>query len=102
MAVRPMAPCTLVLLSYVKPIEEIDRLRPAHVEWIERAMAEGVMLLAGRRSSATGGVLLFRGTPDMVEPVAKSDPFVTEGAATMELVSFTASFAADALDGLFA
>lgn len=102
MAIRPMAPCTLVLLTYVKPIEEIDRLRPAHVEWIERARAEGVMLLAGRRTSATGGVLLFLGTPDMVEPVAKSDPFVTEGAATMELVSFTASFAADAMGGLFA
>jgi len=101
MAIRPMAPCTLVLLTYVKPIEEIDRLRPAHVEWIERAMKQGVMLLAGRRTSTTGGVLLFRGTPEMVEPVAKSDPFVTEGAATMELVSFTASFAADAMDGLF-
>jgi uncharacterized protein YciI len=101
MAIRPMAPCSLVLLTYVKPIEEIDRLRPAHVEWIERAMAEGVMLLAGRRTSATGGVLLFRGTPEMVEPVVKSDPFLTEGAATMELVSFTASFAADAMDGLF-
>ena len=59
MAIRPMAPCTLVLLTYVRPVEEIDRLRPADVEWIE-------------------------------------------GAATMERVSFTASFAADAMDGLFA
>lgn len=102
MAVRPLAPCTLVLLTYVKPLAEIDRLRPAHVEWIERAMAEGVMLLAGRRTPPSGGVLLFRGTPEMVAPVANTDPFVTEGAATIELVSFTASFAADAMDGLFA
>ena len=102
MTARPMAPCTLVLLTYVKPIEEIDRLRPAHVEWIERAIDEGVMLLAGRRTSATGGVLLFRGEPDKVEPLAKTDPFVVEGAATLELVSFTASLAADPLADLLA
>jgi uncharacterized protein YciI len=101
MAVRPMAPCTLVLLTYVKPLEEIDRLRPAHVEWIQRAMDEGVMILAGRRTSATGGVLLFRGTADAVAPVANTDPFVIEGAATFELVDFTASLAADAMADLF-
>lgn len=97
MAARPMAPCTLVLLTYVKPIEEIDRLRPAHVEWIERAIADGTMLLAGRRTPPTGGVLLFRGTPDSVEPLAKTDPFVVAGAATIELVAFTATLAAEAL-----
>ena len=43
MSIRPMAPCTLVLLTYVKPIEEIDRLRPAHVEWLKA----GPVQLAG-------------------------------------------------------
>lgn len=99
--IRPNQPCTLVLLTYVKPIEEIDRLRPAHVEWIGRAMDEGVMLLAGRRTSATGGVLLFRGEPDVVEPVAKTDPFVVEGAATYELISFNMSLAAEGMKALF-
>jgi uncharacterized protein YciI len=98
--IRPMAPCTLVLLSYLDA-NAIDRLRAKHVEWIEQAIDQGVMLLAGRQTSGTGGVLLFRGEPEAVEPVARTDPFIAEGAATLELVPFTASLAANGLKALF-
>ncbi|WP_315760574.1 hypothetical protein [Sphingomonas sp. Y38-1Y] len=94
--IRPATPMTLVLLTYVD-MDAIERLRPAHVEWIREAIDAGVMILAGRRDDATGGVLLFRGLPEHVEPVAKSDPFVTGGGATLELVGFPANLAADAL-----
>ncbi|WP_294264286.1 YciI family protein [uncultured Sphingomonas sp.] len=94
--IRPATPLTLVLITYTDK-DAIERLRPTHVEWIREAIDAGVMLLAGRRDDAEGGVLLFRGTPENVRPVAESDPFVTGGGATIELVGFPANLADDAL-----
>jgi uncharacterized protein YciI len=94
--IRPATPLTLVLITYTDKAA-IERLRPAHVDWIAQAIEAGVMLLAGRRDDAAGGVLLFRGAPDQVRPVAESDPFVTGGGATIELIGFPANLADDAL-----
>lgn len=101
MVARPMAPMTLVLLRYVEPIEAVNAQRDAHVAWLIGAIDEGVLLLAGRKESADGGVLLFRGTEEAVAAFAATDPFVTSGVATFETVAFTASLAMDAVGDLF-
>ena len=101
MVARPMAPMCLVLLTYVKPLAEVDLHRAAHVAWIEGLIADGAMLLAGRRSPPTGGVLLFRGEADVVAEEAANDPFVQNGVATFEVVPFTATLTADAIGELF-
>jgi uncharacterized protein YciI len=100
MVARPMQPMCLALLTYVKPLEEVDLHRAAHVDWIKLAMEQGVMLLAGRRNPPTGGVLLFRGEADAVAAVANTDPFVLNGVATVEIVAFTAALAMDELAAL--
>ena len=50
-------------LTYTQPIEIVDKVRPAHIEWIEQQIAAGRMLLAGRKESATGGVLITTDLP---------------------------------------
>ncbi|MFZ3484566.1 YciI family protein [Sphingomonas sp. 3-13AW] len=99
---RPNQPLVLTLLTYVKPIEEIDALRPRHLEWISARIAAGEVLLAGRRDSASGGVLLYRGSADAVEAIARTDPYITEGAATLEVVGFTAAVASAEVGALLA
>ena len=101
MVTRPMAPMCLVLLTYVKPLAEVDVHRAAHVTWIEGCIEESVMLLAGRRSPPTGGVLLFRGDADAVAEEAANDPFVKNGVATFAVIPFTATLAANAIGDLF-
>ncbi len=100
MAARPMKPMSLAMLTYVKPLDEVDVHRDAHVAWIKDAMDQGIMLLAGRRTPPTGGVLLFRGEADAVAAVAATDPFVVNGVATVEIVAFTATLAMDAVADL--
>ncbi len=100
MTARPMKPMSLALLTYVKPLDEVDVHRDAHVAWIKDAMDQGIMLLAGRRTPPTGGVLLFRGEADAVAAVAATDPFVVNGVATVEIVAFTATLAMDAVADL--
>jgi uncharacterized protein YciI len=99
---RPNQPLSLALLTYVKPIEEIDALRPRHLEWISARIAAGEVLLAGRRASTTGGVMLYRGEADAVEAIARTDSYIIEGAATLEVVGFTAAIASAEVGALLA
>lgn len=88
---------SMILLDYVKPLEEVDAQMEAHVEFLERGFDEGVFIVAGRRELRTGGVILCRGVAEDIEALAQTDPFVTSGVATAEVVEFKASFAIDAI-----
>ncbi len=92
----------VVLLSYVRPLDEVDAQMAAHVAWLEQGFEQGVFLVAGRRAPRTGGVVVMRGAREAVEQVVATDPFVTSGVATAEVVPFSASFAATELHGWLA
>jgi uncharacterized protein YciI len=99
---RSEGPLCLILLSYEAPLHEVDEQMKAHVDWLEIGFDQGVFLVAGRRNPRTGGVILARGYADALTEVAKSDPFVTSGVASFEVVPFNASFAHPALADLLA
>jgi uncharacterized protein YciI len=96
------APVCLILINYVVPLDEVDRNMKAHIAWLERGYDEGLFLLSGRRNPRTGGVIVCRGRKAEVEALAASDPFVTSGAATIEVIEFNASWAADAVAAILA
>ncbi|URW74800.1 YciI family protein [Sphingomonas donggukensis] len=91
------APVSIVTLTYVAPLDAVDAQMAAHVAWLERGVAEGVLLIAGRQVPRVGGVLIFRGRRAEVEALAATDPFVTSGVATAAVVEIAASFAAEAV-----
>jgi uncharacterized protein YciI len=99
---RPDAPVCLILITYVVSLDEVDCQMGRHVEWVERGYAEGLFLLSGRRNPRSGGVIVCRGHQAEVEALAASDPFVTSGSATIEVIEFRASMAADAVAALLA
>ncbi len=89
-----------VLLSYRVPIETIDALRPAHVDWLKQGLADGRLLLAGRKVPVTGGMLLVRGALDDVKAWCATDPFATEGTADYEFIEVAPSILAPGLEAL--
>ncbi|TPG19967.1 hypothetical protein EAH87_09100 [Sphingomonas koreensis] len=97
---RTKSPLCLVRLTYRQPADALDRLMPEHAAWLERCIADDLLLVGGRQAPRTGGVLIFRGHKAEVEALANSDPFVTNGAATIEVIEFVASFAADGFAAL--
>jgi uncharacterized protein YciI len=99
---RADGPLCLLLLSYVRPPDQVDAQMAAHVAWLEAGFAQGVFVVAGRRSPRTGGVILARGRQPEAEALAATDPFVTSGVAMVEVVQFNASFAAPAFAELLA
>lgn len=102
MTARPSAPLCVVSLTYDAPLDAIDAAMADHVAWLEAGYAQGVILASGRKVPRTGGIILFRGAADAVEPLVATDPFVARGLATAEVVAFTASMAAPALADLLA
>ena len=89
----------LLLLTYVKPLAEVDALMRDHMAWLNRHYAADRFVVSGRQIPRTGGVILARGDDrDEIERIAASDPFVAGGVATCEIVQFRASQAADGFD----
>lgn len=80
----------LVVLTYVRPLEEVDALIPEHVRFLEQHYASGLFVLSGRRVPRTGGVILVASEdPVLVEQVLKADPFAVHGVATYDVTAFT-------------
>ena len=82
----------VVLLTYEKPLAEIDRLMKEHVRFLQEQYDAGLFVASGRRVPRTGGVILARGVDRAaLEAIMARDPFVREGAARFEVIEFNAS-----------
>jgi uncharacterized protein YciI len=91
----------VLLLTYIKPLPEVDALMREHMAWLDEQYAAGRFLVSGRRIPRTGGVILARGDDRAeIEALAASDPFVSGGVATCEVVQFRASQTAPGFDRL--
>jgi uncharacterized protein YciI len=89
----------VLLLSYIRPLEEVDALMREHVAWLSEHYDTGRFVVSGRRVPRTGGVIVARGEDrDEIERIAASDPFVSGGVATCEVIQFRASQTADGFE----
>lgn len=78
----------LITLKYTAPLETIDALKDAHYANPDGVFARGLVVLAGRLVPRTGGVIVAEGTREEIEAAVACDPFVVNGAATVEIVEF--------------
>jgi uncharacterized protein YciI len=91
----------VLLLTYTKPLAEVDTLMREHVAWLEQQYDAGRFIVSGRRIPRTGGVILARGDDrEEMEALAATDPFVSGGVATCEVIQFRASQKADGFAAL--
>lgn len=78
----------VVILDYVASLDEVDRLLPDHVSWLNANYEAGLFLASGRREPRTGGVILASGARDAVESALAKDPFALGGVARHTLIEF--------------
>ncbi|ODP37793.1 YciI family protein [Sphingomonas turrisvirgatae] len=90
----------VVLLTYKVAPDAVAAHRAAHVEWLNHGVADGRVLLAGRKPSADGGMFIARGTLAQVEAWAAHDPFAREGLADYQFVEITPTILAPGLEAL--
>jgi uncharacterized protein YciI len=82
----------VVLLTYQRPIAEIDRRMRAHVAFLEEGYRAGLFVASGRQVPRTGGVILAVAPGrEALHELMEHDPFVREGLARFEIVEFRTS-----------
>lgn len=90
-------------LTYVKPLEEVERLLPAHIRYLDAWYARGKFLCSGRKNPRTGGVILCAcASREEAEQIRDEDPFYQEGAAQYTLTEFLPTKMAAGLQDLLA
>ncbi|WP_243310798.1 YciI family protein [Fundidesulfovibrio agrisoli] len=79
----------VVILNYIKPVEEIDRWLEEHRAFLAENYAAGRFIASGRLEPRTGGVILARGgSKAELETILEADPFKREGLAAYTVLEF--------------
>ena len=79
----------VVLLNYTADLAAIDAQMSAHQRFLNQHFASGEFLVSGPRDPRTGGVILARTISDArVAQIIATDPFLQQGLATYEVISF--------------
>lgn len=91
----------IVMPRYNAPIEAVDALLDDHVAWLRANRDAGHFVGWGRMVPREGGVILARGSSrEAVQALAETDPFVTGGVATVEVIEWTPAFLDPSVAGL--
>ena len=62
------------------------KVRPAHLDYINRLFKENKVVMAGPFTDGKGGMVIYRAdSPEEARRLAEADPVVAEGARTLEL-----------------
>lgn len=76
--------------TYLKPLAEVDKLYPAHFEWLTKHYKSGRFLGSGARVPRIGGVILIRAeSSEEVLALLAEDPFSIHAISQYEVYEFT-------------
>ncbi|HET9111657.1 MAG TPA: YciI family protein [Ktedonobacterales bacterium] len=93
----------LILLTYVRPTEEVTAHVEEHRAYLRRAYAEGHFIVSGPRAPATGGVILARAASEEgAWDLIRVDPFYQQGIAEYQVIAFDALWSAPDFAALLA
>ncbi len=79
----------MVVLKYLVNLEEIDKHRPEHLEFLSSLYATHTLIVSGPQVPRTGGVLLAKAhSRGELEEALKSDPFAIHQLAEYQIYQF--------------
>jgi len=80
----------LMISTYLRPLDEVDTVRPAHFEFIAALEARGLVLGAGRRQPPVGAIVLLDvETEEEAVAIFAADPYIIAGVADYEPTQWT-------------
>ena len=88
----------LIILTYKRPLAEVDVFVAEHRAFLEKHYASGHFLLSGRKLPRDGGVILAKGdSREEIEAIVRLDAFHREQLADYQIIEFQASMTAATL-----
>jgi uncharacterized protein YciI len=86
----------IIELTYTASLAAIDAHMAAHMRFLKKHYAAGRFLISGRKIPRDGGIIIAIGeNRDLIEAIAREDPFCAKGLAEFRIVQFRASQSAD-------
>ncbi len=81
----------VVHLTYLQPIEAIDKHLAAHRSYLDQQYAKGLFLASGPADPRVGGIFLVRGivAREDLDAIIAQDPFYQHGLARYDVTVFT-------------
>ncbi|WP_287117805.1 YciI family protein [Duncaniella sp.] len=80
----------IAILTYKKPIEEVDRFLQAHRDYLAEHYAAGDFIASGPQTPRIGGVIMIKAdNREAVDSIIVQDPFNINGIADYQIVEFT-------------
>jgi uncharacterized protein YciI len=82
----------VLTITYLRPLDVVERTRPAHVDWVKARVDSGQLILAGRKDSGDGGILITGDiSAEEADELTASDPYRLEGLVRYDRTSFDAT-----------
>lgn len=91
----------IVLITYERSLEEIDKHLEAHRTYLKEQYDKGNFIASGRRVPRVGGVILSKMiSKDELNQVLKKDPYYIAQVADYEIIEFIPNMTATGFDNL--
>ena len=91
----------VLLVRYLKPVDEVEEHLDAHRAWVREHAETGTVIAAGREVPLRGGILVAVGvTRDEVDRMIAADPYVTGGVAEYDVREYDMVLAAPGAEAL--
>ncbi len=86
----------IAILTYKKPLSEVDKFLQAHREYLAEHYAAGDIIASGPQNPRIGGVIMIKAANrEAVNAIIAQDPFNVNGIAAYQIVEFTPTMFCD-------
>ena len=80
----------IAILTYKKPLSEVDRFLAAHRKYLAEHYAAGDFIASGPQNPRVGGVIMMKADNRVeVDAIIAEDPFHINGITDYQVVEFT-------------
>ncbi len=86
----------IAILTYKKPLEEVDRFLQAHRDYLAEHYAAGDFIASGPQNPRVGGVIMIKASDrEAVNTIISQDPFNINSIADYQIVELTPTMFCD-------
>lgn len=86
----------IAILTYKKPLSEVDIFLAAHRKYLAKHYAVGDFIASGPQTPRVGGVIMMKATDrGAIDAIIAQDPFNINGIADYQIVEFTPTMFCD-------
>ena len=86
----------IISLTYIVDLQEVDKLLPKHIEYLQNQYEKGNFIASGRKRPRTGGIIFSKiNNLQKLEQILEEDPFKINNLARYDIQEFIPSMTSD-------